>query len=69
MSNEISIFSDYSGPENVTSFYGEFSVCSEGPANINQYEKIGRRVDYIFISKSLVYFSGSSIHNMTKPVC
>ena len=34
--------SDYSGAENPTSFYGEFSVCSDGPANVNQYEKIGK---------------------------
>jgi hypothetical protein len=35
-------FSDYSGADNLTSFYGEFSVCSDGPANANQYEKIGK---------------------------
>ena len=36
------LFSDYSGPDNPNSFYGEFSICSDGPANFNQYEKIGR---------------------------
>jgi hypothetical protein len=34
--------SDYSGPDNPNSFYGEFSICSDGPTNLNQYEKIGK---------------------------
>ncbi|CAF4602738.1 unnamed protein product [Rotaria sp. Silwood1] len=38
------VVSDYSGVDNPTSFYGEFSVCSDGPANINQYEKIGSSI-------------------------
>ena len=65
--NDICTFSDYSGPENVASFYGEFSVCSEGPANLNQYEKIGTRVIHRSIGKTCS-FLGSSIHNVTKAV-
>ncbi|CAF1023237.1 unnamed protein product [Rotaria sordida] len=38
------VVSDYSGTDNPTSFYGEFSVCSDGPANLNQYEKIGSSI-------------------------
>ncbi|CAF2391956.1 unnamed protein product [Rotaria sp. Silwood2] len=38
------VVSDYSGVDNPTSFYGEFSACSDGPANLNQYEKIGSSI-------------------------
>ncbi len=38
----IVVFSDYNGHDHPTSFYGEFSICSDGPINLNQYEKIGK---------------------------
>ncbi|CAF1240131.1 unnamed protein product [Adineta ricciae] len=40
------VVSDYSGPENANSFYGEFSVCSDAPTNLNQYEKIGSSIHH-----------------------
>ncbi|CAF0944452.1 unnamed protein product, partial [Adineta steineri] len=37
---------DYSGVDNPNSFYGEFSVCSDGPIIPNQYEKIGSSIHH-----------------------
>ncbi|CAF3639551.1 unnamed protein product [Adineta steineri] len=40
------VVSDYSGVDNPNSFYGEFSVCSDGPIIPNQYEKIGSSIHH-----------------------
>jgi len=60
--------SDYNGQDNPTSFYGEFSICSDGPTNLNQYEKIGK-IYFLQQKYFKLIFLGSSIHNLAKSVC
>ncbi|CAF1426007.1 unnamed protein product [Adineta ricciae] len=68
------VVSDYSGPENANSFYGEFSVCSDAPTNPNQYEKIGSSIHHTAklnghpddYHLSSVYSDGEIVGDMTE---